>query len=253
MLLPEDFQQLIYAVEDGVARVTLNRPEARNAFTPRMYEELRWAVRNANVDDSVDIIVITGAGSAFSAGGDLKESYRRISEGGVLAMHQFFDNLPYYDIRDTDKTVIAAINGACYAGGLVTALWCDLTVASDNARFALTEAKMGTADGFTPCLLFGRTPLPKVKQMLFTGKSISAVEAERYGIIGEVVPEGQLAGRVEELIAEVRATSPLGRAMYKRMLNGLIPRPLNHGGEETFASMAAAIQASGFAGNARGH
>lgn len=248
MLLPADFEQLLYEVDNGVARITLNRPEARNAFTPRLYEELRWAIRNADMDDEVDIVVLTGAGPAFSAGGDLKESYRRISEGGAMAMHQFFDNLPYYDIRDSPKVVIAAINGACYAGGLLTALWCDLTVASANARFALTEAKMGTADAFTPCLLFGRTPYPKLKQMLFTGKSISADEAERYGLIGEVVPEGSLAERIEGLIAEIRETSPQGRAMYKRFLNELIPRPLNHGAGDTFSSMASAIQSSGFGG-----
>jgi enoyl-CoA hydratase/carnithine racemase len=248
MLSPADFEQLIYHVDNGTARITLNRPEARNAFTPRLYEELRWAIRHADMDGAVDIIVLTGAGSAFSAGGDLKESFRRISEGGALAMHQFFDNLPYYDIRDSPKVVIAAINGACYAGGLLTALWCDLTVASVDARFALTEAKMGTADAFTPSLLFGRTPYPKLKQMLFTGKSISADEAERYGLIGEVVPAGTLDERIDELIGEVRETSAQGRTMYKRFLNELIPRPLNHGAGDTFSSMAAAIQNRGFSG-----
>lgn len=243
-----EFRELLYDVKDGVARVTLNRPEARNAFTPRLYEELKWAIRVANIDASVDIIVLTGKGTAFSAGGDLKESYRRISEGGVLAMHDFFDNVPYFEIRDSKKVVIAAINGACYAGGLVTALWCDLTIAVESARFALTEAKVGTADAYTPCLAFGRIPVPKFKRMVFTGMSISAAEAESYGLIGEVVPDGELDRAVDALIADVRKTSPAGRALYKRFINELIPRPLNHGGEDTFPEMAAAIKNAGFSG-----
>lgn len=241
-----EFTELLYGVVDGSARITLNRPETRNAFTPRLYEELKWAVRVANIDPAVDIIVITGQGKAFSAGGDLKESYRRITEGGVLAMHDFFDNVPYFEIRDSKKVVIAAINGACYAGGLVTALWCDLTIAVESARFALTEAKVGTADAYTPCLAFGRIPVPKFKRMVFTGMSISAAEAEAYGLIGEVVPDGQLDRAVDELIGEVRKTSPAGRALYKKFINELIPRPLNHGAEDTFPAMAAAIKSAGF-------
>lgn len=247
-MLVSEFSELLYQVDDGVATLTLNRPEARNAFTPRLYEELKWAVRAANIDADVDIIVITGAGKAFSAGGDLKESYRRITEGGVLAMHDFFDNVPYFEIRDSKKVVIAAINGACYAGGLVTAMWCDLTIAVASARFALTEAAVGTADAYTPCLAFGRIPVPKFKRMVFTGMAISADEAESYGLIGEVVPDGELDRSVAELISQVRKTNPAGRALYKKFVNELIPRPLNHGAEDTFPAMAEAIKRAGFSG-----
>lgn len=251
MLTSDQFRSVLYSVEDGVASITLNRPEQRNAFTPDMYNELRWAVRAAEVDDSVDIMVISGAGNVFSSGGDLKESYARISTGGALAMHDFFDSVPFYDIRDSRKVVIAAINGACYAGGLVTAMWCDLAVAVESAKFALTEAKVGTADAFTPAVLFGRMPTLKLKQMVFTAKPITAVDAERIGLISEVVPDGTLASRIKELVAEIRQTDPAGRALYKKFINELIPRPLNHGAVETFPKMAAAIQGSKFAAKSK--
>ncbi|HEY1919471.1 MAG TPA: enoyl-CoA hydratase/isomerase family protein [Streptosporangiaceae bacterium] len=233
VIAPGEFTELDYGVRDGVAWLYLNRPHARNACTPRLYQELRWAIRAANSDESVDLLVLSGRGTAFCAGADLKESQRLMRAGGSLAMHDFTDQLPFDDLRDSGKTVIAAVNGACYGSGVVMAVWCDLSVAVASARFSLPEARLGAADSFTPSVLFGRVPAPKLKHMIFTGVVLSAEQAESYGLIGEVVPDGTLENRVSELIAEVRTTSPDSRRIYKRMLNELVPRPFGRGREDS--------------------
>jgi enoyl-CoA hydratase/carnithine racemase len=233
---PGDFEQLLYRVEDGVARVTLNRPEHRNAFTSRLYGELGWAVRYADADPAVDVIVITGSGSAFATGGDLKETLARLKDDDPLAMDAFFDNLPFDTLRTCSKVVIAAVNGFCFAGGLIACAWCDVQIAGESARFALTEGRVGIADAHAPSVFFGRVPTPKLKYMLFTGRPITAAQAESYGLITEVVPDDQLARRVDDVVAEIRETSPVARRMFKRYLNELVPRPWGHGGGEAFAS-----------------
>lgn len=230
---------LLYDVRSGVAWLTMNRPEKLNAFTPELYRDIKWAVRHASADDQVDIIVLTGTGRAFSAGGDLTESLRRLEAGGLMAVYDFADSAPFNDIRDTPKTVIAAVNGACYAGGLVAAMYCDLSVATDSALFALTEARIGLADDFAPAVLFGRTPTPRIKHLLFTGAAISAREAVELGLIGEVVAAGEFADRISALIEQIRTTSPVARAHYKKYLNDLMPRPSGNGGIDIYKSSSA--------------
>jgi enoyl-CoA hydratase/carnithine racemase len=245
---PAEFEQLKYRVEDGVAWVQLNRPEARNAFSSRLYGELKWAIRAADFDESVDVIVVTGVDKAFATGGDLKETLARLSsDEGPIGMFAFTDNLPWDALRESTKVVIAAINGFCYAGGLITAMWCDIQIAVESARFALTEGKVGIADQMAPTVLFGRVPAPKLKYMLFTATPFSAADAERWGLITEVVPDDRLEARVREVIGEVRGTSPVSRKMFKRYLNELVPRPWNHGGTEAFASAEVFVGLSAFA------
>lgn len=233
---PDEFQQLQYAVEDGVAWARLNRPEQRNAFTSRLYGELKWAVRAADADPAVDVMVVTGTGGAFATGGDLKETLQRLGDDDPLSMYAFFDNLPFDPLRECSKVVIAAVNGVCIAGGLIVCSWCDIQIAAESARFALTEGKVGIADAMAPTVLFGRVPPPKLKYMIFTGKPISAAQAEEWGLITEVVPDESLYERVREVVAEVRGTSPVSRRAFKRYINELQPRPWNHGGTEAFAS-----------------
>lgn len=234
-----EFTQLLYEVRTGTAWLTLNRPEKRNAMSPTLYNELRWAVRLATLDDEVDLIVLAGAGSAFSSGGDIGEALRRIEDGDIASLYDFADNAPFFEMRDSPKTIIGAIHGPCFAGGLILALYCDITLAAASAIFALTEAKVGLADPFAPVALFGRTPAPQIKRLLFTAAQIDADEALRLGLVGEVVPDENFRARLDELIGEVRSTSPVARALYKRSLNELMPRPMGNGGVEVHQSKAA--------------
>jgi enoyl-CoA hydratase/carnithine racemase len=145
MCVPE-FEQLHYSVDDGVATVRLDRPEHLNAFTSQLYGEVKWAMWKATADDSVDVVVITGTGRAFATGGDLKETLARLESDDPLAMHAFFDNLPWHDVRDCPKVVIAAVNGLCLAGGLITALCADISVAAASARFGFAEGRVGAGN-----------------------------------------------------------------------------------------------------------
>jgi enoyl-CoA hydratase/carnithine racemase len=231
----EDFTSLTYVVEDGVARITLDRPEHRNAFTSRLYEELKWAIRRADADPDVDVIVLAGNGTSFAAGGDLHEVSRRLTDDDPLSMYAFFDALPYDALRLCGTTTIAVINGSCYGGGVLAAAWCDISLAADDATFALSEATVGLADALAPSALFGRIPTPKLKLMLFTGMSISAPQAESWGLITESVPAADLESRVTEMVTLLRRTSAPARRTFKRHLAALQPRPYDHGGAEAFS------------------
>lgn len=242
----EDFASLTYAVEDGVAHIALDRPEHRNAFTSRLYEELKWAVRRADADPGVDVIVLMGNGPAFAAGGDLSEVAERLTDGDDLSMLAFFDALPYDALRQCGTTTIAAIHGACYAAGVLTVAWCDISLAADDATFALSEAVVGLADALAPTALFARIPTPKLKFMLFTGQPISAAEAERNGLITEVVPAGTLGARVDEVIALVRRTTPSARRAFEQHLARLQPQPPDTGGVDAFSDPETLARIEGF-------
>jgi len=231
-----EFEQLRYGVEDGVARVRLDRPDQLNAFTSQLYGEVKWAMRAAAADDSVDVVVITGTGRAFATGGDLHETLGRLESGDPLAMYAFYDNLPWAAIRDCPKVVIAAVNGLCLAGGLITAVCADIAVAAESARFGFAEGKVGVADAVAPALLHGRVGTAKLKYLLLTGQTIDAAEAERIGLVTEVVPDDRLDERVAEVVAELRTTSPVSRRWFKHYVNEHTPMPPGHGGGPAFAS-----------------
>lgn len=219
------FAALEYAVADGVAWVRLNRPDALNSFTTMLYAEVRDAMRLADLDCSVDCVVVTGTGRAFATGGDLKEvlSYAE-NETDPLLLYRFTDNLPFEAIRACSKVTIAAVNGLCMAGGVITAACCDIVIAVESASFALPEARVGLAEPFVPALLFGKVSLTQLKYLLFTAEAISATEAERIGLVTKVVADGELEATVRDVIRRTRTTSRSARAAYKNYFDQLLPR-----------------------------
>lgn len=223
----KNFEQLEYKVEDSAAYIRLNRPEALNSFTTQLYREVKDAVRLASADANVDIIVITGTGRAFATGGDLGEVLARIDDPNPLALYAYDDHMPFETIKHCGKTTIAAINGICVAGGLAIASTCDLQISVRSAVFGIPEARIGIASSITPSVLFGKISISKLKYLLYTGKSIPAVEAERIGMITEVVDDDKLFARVRELIAEVRKTSPNARRLYAEYVNKMLPTAPN--------------------------
>lgn len=235
-MTPAELRESRYEVRDGVAWVTLDRPEKLNAFTSRLYDELRWGVRFGWDDDDVDVIVITGSGRAFATGGDLEEVLARLESGDDLSMHAFFDALPWTTIRSCPKVVIAAVNGAAYAGGCITAACADISIVAASARLALTEGVVGIADAFAPALLLNRVGAARLKYLLLTGTPIGAEEAARIGLVTECIPDERLFDRVAEVIAEVRRVTPTARRLYKHYVDNLVPFPADHGGWESFTS-----------------
>ena len=131
------FEQLEYQVSAGTAFIRLNRPEALNSFTSKLYSEVKDAFRLSMADDNVDIIVITGSGRAFATGGDLHEVLERIEDANPLALYAYDDHMPFETIKHCSKTTIAAVNGICVAGGLALASCCDLLADPAVAILAL--------------------------------------------------------------------------------------------------------------------
>jgi enoyl-CoA hydratase/carnithine racemase len=210
-------KQLIYTKKSKVVEITLNRPEVLNAFSVELYTELGDALIRASADDEVQVIVITGAGRAFSTGGDLKQGdhlNQREPQLFVDASKRLFTQ-----ILASEKTIIAKINGITQAGGLVVVAACDLAVASDKATFRCPEALVGIWDPYTPFLLTPQIGMKRAKYMLLASESIDAVEAERIGLINSVVPHDELDSATDRLIQHVLAGGPRTRCKFKQLIN----------------------------------
>jgi enoyl-CoA hydratase/carnithine racemase len=202
-----------YEVERGVAWTTIDRPEARNALNRAVREGLFDAVHRFNDDDRARVLVLTGAGDqAFCAGADLKE----MAEVELrVPPPDFVPNLGR-NISVT-KPTIAAVNGIAYAGGFLLAQMCDLCVAAEHARFAITEAKVGRGAPWAvplPWLVPPRIAL----QLLLTGDPIDARRAYEVGLVNEVVPMSALRETVQALGERIAANAPLSVAAAKRMV-----------------------------------
>ncbi|MEE8352874.1 MAG: enoyl-CoA hydratase [Dehalococcoidales bacterium] len=214
-----DYQDIIHVKEDGIVTITLNRPERRNAFSPEMSESIRLAVEDAAGDDDVRVLVITGTGSAFCAGADVKAMAAGVGqpggggEGGgghvslPLLLHQF------------DKPVIAAINGVAVGGGLDLALACDIRIASDQSRFAEVFIRRGLIPAMGGIFFLPRlVGIDRACQMIWTGDMISAEEAERIGLVTSVVPHDELESATRELAEKLAKGPPLAIRKAKRAI-----------------------------------
>lgn len=202
---------VLYEVVDGVAWVTINRPEARNALNDAVRKGLFDAVRRFNADEAAKVLVLIGAGDkAFCAGGDLKE----MSETALTVPPPDF--APQFG-RNVDivKPTIAAVNGVAYAGGFLLAQQCDLVVAVEHATFAVTEVRVGRGAPWAAPLSW-LVPPRLALQILLTGDPISAERAREVGLVNEVVPADQLRSRTQALAERIAANAPLSVLAAKR-------------------------------------
>jgi enoyl-CoA hydratase/carnithine racemase len=214
------FQTVLYDVKDGVATLTMNRPEKLNAFNGTMLEELTRALDEIYERADIRVVVLTGAGRAFSAGADFEwfdmEKFaplmrvipRRVS-------HRFFDDLEFLE-----KPVIAAINGTCAGGGLELALACDLRIAADSARFGLPEVNAGIMPGSGGCCrLIEVVGVGRAKELAMLGELISAQKAEAINLVNMVVPAQELMAKVHEVAASLIKKAPLAVGLVKHIIN----------------------------------
>jgi 2-ketocyclohexanecarboxyl-CoA hydrolase len=215
-----DYQDILYEARQGVATITINRPQVHNAFRGTTCEELIDAFHRASWNRAVGVIVLTGAGGkAFCTGGDQKAH----GPGG------FYDGrgtvgLPVEElhsaIRDAPKPVIAKVRGYALGGGNVLATLCDLTLASDTAVFGQVGPKVGSVDpGFGTAYLARVVGEKKAREMWYLCRRYSAAEAQAMGLVNAVVPDDQLDAEVERWCAELLARSPTALALAKRSLN----------------------------------
>ncbi|KAJ4711088.1 1,4-dihydroxy-2-naphthoyl-CoA synthase, peroxisomal-like [Melia azedarach] len=220
----KEFTDIIYekAVGEGIAKITINRPERRNAFRPQTIKELMCAFNDARDDSSVGVIILTGKGTkAFCSGGD---QTLRASDG--YADHENFGRLNVLDlqiqIRRLPKPVIAMVAGYAVGGGHVLHMVCDLTIAADNAIFGQTGPKVGSFDAGYGSSIMSRLVGPKkAREMWFLTRFYTAAEAEKMGLVNTVVPLENLERETIKWCREILRNSPTAIRVLKSALNAV--------------------------------
>jgi len=205
---------------DGIATVTLNRPEARNALSLEMLEALVAALHRLDGDTSVRVVVVRGAGEHFCAGGDVKLTQAHRPTAAEVQARVESMNGAVQALASFRTPTIAMVDGFAVGAGCNLALACDLVVASDRARFSEIFARIGLIpDGGGTYFLPRRVGLARAKELVFTTDMIEAREAERIGLINRVVPAGVLADETQALARRIAAGPPRALAMAKSLLN----------------------------------
>jgi enoyl-CoA hydratase len=215
------YEQLLYEVSDGVATVTLNRPEQRNALSPQLLGELNDALRRARDDEEVRAVVLTGAGEkVFCAGADLGGF---AADAPLVEKHfgsdlflEFFRLMPRLG-----KPSLCAVNGHVLAGGLGLALSCDLVIAKQGATFGTPEINVGAFPYMIMSIIYRNVPRKKVNEMILLGERLSATDAVTYGLANKAVPAEEFEAAVADWASKLASKSPvlmrLGHdAMYRQ-------------------------------------
>ena len=216
----EDYTDILYEVEGTTAIVTINRPERYNAFRGRTVDELIHAFRSAWFDRKVRCLILTGAGDkAFCSGGDVKQRAETgdygPTESGILEV-DYFHKL----IRDIPKPVIAAVNGVAVGGGHVFHVLCDITIASETARFGQAGPRVGSFDaGFGAAYLARVVGEKKAREIWYFCRQYSAAEAERMGLANKVVAPDKLLDEARAWAEEVAQMSPTAIKFLKYAFN----------------------------------
>ena len=212
------YEDILFEVADGVARITINRPQVMNAFRGQTCEELIHALNRASWDKAVGVIVLAGAGErAFCTGGDQSAHDGQYDGRGIIG-------LPVEElqsaIREAPKPVIARVQGYAIGGGNVLATLCDFTIASEKAQFGQVGPKVGSVDpGFGTAYLARVVGEKKAREIWYLCRRYSAAEAERMGLVNKVVPHEELDAEVARWCAEIMEKSPTAIAIAKRSFN----------------------------------
>ncbi len=214
--------ELLFDISDGIARVTFNRPQARNALTFAMYERLAEVCAVANQDRTIRAVVLTGAGRAFSSGADLRAGFEPTPDGHPDVRTALTER--YHPIiarvRRMPKPVLAAVNGPAVGIGLSLALAADLVVAKESAYFLLAFVNIGLVpDGGSSLLVPERIGLARAAEMAMLGERVGARQALEWGLINRVVADDEFERAVDDLAARLAAGPTRAYGGIKRQLN----------------------------------
>jgi E-phenylitaconyl-CoA hydratase len=218
---------IIFESRDGIARITINRPDVLNALDPATYTEITEAFGQIDRDPDILVGIVTGAGDrAFTAGADLKIMHTGAADPGDWAPWR----PDRWDFGATPaKPLIAAINGYALAGGLELALVCDIRIAAPNAVFGTPEVKWNLLHGFGAYQLPRIISLSHAMEMLLTGEFIDAATAERIGLVSRVVPAGELQAEADRIARVIAGNGPMAVRMTKELVrSGLSASPPEH-------------------------
>lgn len=205
--------------EAGVATITLNRPDALNALTVPMKQALLAAFRQVGRDPNVRVVVMTGAGRAFCAGQDLRERLQPDAAPLGVEVRERYNPI-IRAMRSLPKPIVAAINGVAAGAGASLAMASDIRIASDTASFALAFGRVGLVpDSGATWLLPRLVGTTRATELALLGDALSAADALRLGLVGRVVPAGELATEARSVAARLAAGAPKAMALTKRALN----------------------------------
>jgi enoyl-CoA hydratase len=212
------FQYIIYEKGEGIATITLNRPEALNAWSKELAQEFLGAMEDARSDESIKVVIITGAGEkAFSAGADIKAM-----KGMTALKARELSNMGYEicnAIETIEKPVIAAINGYALGGGMEVSMACDFRVASDKARMGQTEINIGLIPGWGGTQRLTRlVGKARAKELVYTGKIIDASTAHQWGLVNMVVTATELMTAVKQFAQELAGKAPVAVKVAKALI-----------------------------------
>lgn len=213
------FEDILYESANGIATITINRPEVRNAVRPKTYEELTAAMKIAGEDPTVGVVVLTGAGDkAFCSGGDVRDQSKRTPNVGRTHMRRLYALSSM--MRMIDKPIIAKVRGFCVGGGNEINLFCDLTIASEDAKFGQVGPRVGSIPIWGACQLLARyVGERKAREILYTCRLYSAQEAVDMGLINEVCKAEDLDKVVRDLCETILDKSPQSIRIAKIALN----------------------------------
>jgi enoyl-CoA hydratase/carnithine racemase len=239
------YDDILYEVRGAIARITLNKPDKRNPLGPTTIGELLHALDAAKADDHVRVVVLTGAGKVFSAGGDLSsmgpgKTPLQSTGGGATKAGTFVDlNLA---LTRLGKPTIAMVNGHALAGGLGLVVACDLALAADDAQLGTPEINVGLWPMMIMSTIFRNVPRKRGLELIMTGDKISAAEAERIGLITRAVPKAELEAQVDALAEKLAAKSPivmrLGRDAFYATQDLALDEALRHLEQQLIAVLA---------------
>jgi methylglutaconyl-CoA hydratase len=206
---------VLLRVDSGVATITLNRPQNRNALSSELVAALSESITVASNDDQVHLIVLTGSGSVFCAGADLKER-RAVSVSGSDSPPPFVT--VFEQIQQSPKVVLAKLNGSALAGGLGLVCACDLSIAPESAKFGFTEVRIGVAPAIISVVCLPRMTVSDAAELMLTGERFDAQRAAAAGLITRAVPDSDLDAAAEEMVAKLRLGGPKALAATKDVL-----------------------------------
>jgi len=215
------YQEIIYAVEDYIATITLNRPEALNAFSDTMIDEWADAIEAAQKDPKVRVLVVTGAGRGFCSGMDVRRAAGGGQEAAIYTRRNYM-RLGVHKVPraldSLDKPYIASLNGPAAGAGMDMASMADMRIMSDKARVGMTYIRMGLLPGDAGCYFLPRiVGIAKALELIWSGKMIDAEEALRIGYVSKVVPHDELPSATRELCLQF-TQAPVATQFAKRMV-----------------------------------
>lgn len=217
---PDELTDILFEVDEGLAWITINRPDRYNAFRGRTVDELIWAFKAAWADSTVGVVALTGAGDrAFCAGGDQKQR-QETGDYGPTESGLFEVETLHRLIRDVPKPVIAAVNGAAVGGGHVLHVLCDLTIAATHATFGQAGPRVGSFDaGFGSAYLARILGEKRAREVWYLCEQYDAATMQQWGLVNKVVPGDQLRDEVRRWADKMLAKSPTALKVLKHSFN----------------------------------